>query len=259
MSAEMIHLIDAHCHVDLYPDYAALIEETEAAHIYTIAVTNTPSVFRHCLSLTQGKRFIRTALGLHPQLVRERHHELALIPELLGQTKYVGEIGLDFVTQDDQERALQRQAFARILEMCADVGDKVLTIHSRRAATEVVDMIGNAYPGTVILHWYSGTTKVLEKAISYGFYFSINTSMIKSTKGREIVKRIPEDRLLTESDGPFVQVDGRSARPVDMTRVIEGLSDMGDGDKAQIASKIYKTFRSMLAGQGESSGAPSGR
>src|SRR5688572_27935197 len=218
MSAETIRLIDTHCHVDLYPDYAALIEETEAARIYTIAVTNTPSVFRHCLALTEGKQFIRTALGLHPQLVRERHSELALMSDLLRQTKYIGEVGLDFVTQDDEERALQQRVFSKILEECADVGNKVLTIHSRRAATEVVDMIGNSYPGKIVLHWYSGSTSLLEKAISYGFYFSINTSMISSVKGREIIKQIPRDRLLTESDGPFVKASGRPARPSDVVR-----------------------------------------
>jgi TatD DNase family protein len=246
MSAETIPLVDTHCHVDLYPDYAALIEETEAARIYTIAVTNTPSVFPHCLALTEGKRFMRTALGLHPQLVRERHHELALMSELLCQTKYVGEVGLDFGTQDDQERALQKRVFSKILEECAAIGNKVLTIHSRRAATEVVDMIGDSYPGKIILHWYSGSPKVLEKAISYGFYFSINTSMTISEKGREIVNQIPRDRLLTESDGPFVKVSGRSARPTDMARVIDGLSEMFVLDRIQIAKTIYENFRHML-------------
>ncbi|MDX6578428.1 MAG: TatD DNase family protein [Blastocatellia bacterium] len=250
MSAETIRLIDAHCHVDLYPDYAALIEETEAAGIYTIAVTNTPSVFRHCLALTDGKRFIRTALGLHPQLVRERHSELALMSDLLGQTKYIGEVGLDFVTQDDHERTLQQRVFSKILEECADDGNKVLTIHSRRAAAEVVDMIGDSYPGKIILHWYSGSRNVLERAISYGFYFSINTSMINSAKGRELLNQIPRDRLLTESDGPFVKTNGRAARPSDMVRVIEGLSDILDIDRRQTARRICENFRCVLRGDG---------
>jgi len=111
-------------------------------------------------------------------------------------------------------------------------------------------MIGNSYSGKIILHWYSGSPKVLEKALSYGFYFSINTSMINSAKGREIVMEIPRDRLLTESDGPFVKLSGQSSRPSDMVRVIEGLSGMWDIDKTQTASRIYENFRSMLK-QGE--------
>lgn len=241
-----MRLVDTHCHVDLYSDYTEVIEETERAQVYTIAVTNTPSVFRHCLALTKGKRFIRTALGLHPQLVRDRHQEMDLMLELLGETKYIGEVGLDFVTQDHRERALQQQVFAKILERCAEFGDKVLTIHSRRAAAEVVDMIGHSYTGKIILHWYSGSPKVLQKALAYGYYISINTSMIGSVKGRQVVMEIPRDRLLTESDGPFVKVGGRAARPCDIGSVIEGLADMWDVDNTQAAATVYENFRSML-------------
>lgn len=241
-----MRLIDTHCHVDLYPDYRGLIEETERAQIYTIAVTNTPSVFRHCLALTEGKRFIRTALGLHPQLVGERHRELGLMLELLNETKYIGEVGLDFTTQDDRERSLQREIFSKILDKCAESGDKVLTIHSRRAAAEVVNMIGDSYSGNIILHWYSGSPKVLETALSFGYYISINTSMITSAKGREIVMKIPRDRLLTESDGPFVKVSGRPARPSDMARVIAGLAGMWAVEKTLAADTVYENFRDML-------------
>jgi TatD DNase family protein len=241
-----MRLIDTHCHVDLYPDYRCLIEETDRAQIYTIAVTNTPSVFRHCLALTEGKRFIRTALGLHPQLVGERHRELGLMLELLNETKYIGEVGLDFTTQDERERSLQREIFSKILDKCAESGDKVLTIHSRRATAEVVDMIGDSYPGNIILHWYSGSPKVLETALSFGYYISINTSMITSAKGREIVMKIPRDRLLTESDGPFVKVSGRPARPSDMAHVIEGLAGMWAVEKTLAADTVYENFRDML-------------
>jgi TatD DNase family protein len=196
--------------------------------------------------LTEGRRFIRAALGLHPQLVRERHHELGVMSELLGETKYIGEVGLDFTTQDDREKLLQREVFAKILDKCAQSGDKVLTIHSRRAAAEVVDMVGNAYSGKIILHWYSGSLNVLERALSFGCYISINTSMITSVKGREIVMKIPRDRLLTESDGPFVKMGGRPARPSDMEHVIEGLAGMWGVEKTLASDTVYENFRNML-------------
>src|SRR5258708_6962588 len=77
----MPHLHDMHCHVDLYADYQGLIEECEQESIYTLAVTNTPSVFHACVELTRGRRYVRPALGLHPELVAQRHHELALISD----------------------------------------------------------------------------------------------------------------------------------------------------------------------------------
>lgn len=241
-----MRLIDTHCHVDLYPDFADLIEETERAQVYTVAVTNSPSVFRRCVSLAEGRRFIRTAVGLHPQLVGRRHRELDLLLGMLPETRYVGEVGLDFETKDAGERALQRKVFAAILERCAASPEKVLTVHSRRAAAEVVDLIGEAYPCKVILHWFSGSRRDLDTAVSRGFYFSVNPAMMGSAKGRQIASAVPRDRLLTESDGPFVTVDGRPARPRDVELVVRGLAELFDSTAAEVASMLLDNFRTVL-------------
>src|SRR5579871_2189875 len=137
-----MYLVDTHCHVDLYPDYLAVIEEVEREKIATIAVTTTPSVFRACQELTDKKRFVRPALGFHPELAYQRQSELGILRELFGETRYIGEVGLDFITTDQPNRKAQRSVFDTVLEECAHYGDKIVTIHSRRAAAEVVEMIG---------------------------------------------------------------------------------------------------------------------
>jgi TatD DNase family protein len=194
-----VRLFDTHCHLDLYPDYGNVIDQIERACVYTISVTNAPSVFRRASQIAKRAQFVRTAVGLHPELVGQRYRELDLFTELL--TRYVGEVGLDFVSQDLRDRDLQKKAFATILERCADYGDKFITVHSRRAAGEVVDMVGNDYPGTVVLHWFSGSSKVLERALEYGLLLSVNPAMLASEKGRQLVAKMPLDRLLTETDG----------------------------------------------------------
>lgn len=241
-----MHFIDTHCHVDLYSDYLEVINETEKAQIYTIAVTNTPSVFNHCLALTKQKRYIRTALGLHPQLVSQRHQELGLMIELLKETRYIGEIGLDFITKDKNERLLQQKIFQKILEHCSTFGDKVLTIHSRRAAPEVVNLIGGSYPGHIILHWFSGTYKILEKAISYGYYFSINSAMLLNEKSRHLITAIPHDKLLTESDGPFVALNGIPSRPKNIQQTVQELADLLNIETNQMGQILYNNFRNLL-------------
>jgi TatD DNase family protein len=241
-----MRLFDTHCHVDLYPDYTNLIDEVERTKVYTVAVTNTPSVFRQSSSLTAGKKYLRTALGLHPQLVGQRHRELNLMFDLLGETKYVGEIGLDFVTSDEHDRALQRKIFASILDRCAMFGDKVLTIHSRRAAEYVVNIIGASFSGIVILHWFSGSLNVLEKAVSNGYYFSVNPAMVISSKGQQIISAIPRDRLLTESDGPFVTVEGKAARPRDVRKVVSALAELFDMSQEAVAEMLFGNFKNAL-------------
>ncbi len=244
-----MHLFDTHCHLDLYPDYGDVVEETERNGIYTIAVTNAPSVFRRSAAIAEGKRFIRTAVGLHPELVAKRYQELDLFVELLEETRYVGEVGLDFVIQDHRNREMQIKAFGTILERCANYGNKVITVHSRRATSEVVDMVGYSYAGTVILHWFSGPVKELKKAVENGLFFSINPAMLASEKGRQLVAKIPLDRLLTETDGPFVKIGGRVARPHDVAGVVAGLAKLKNLDPARVANILFDNARNALTAE----------
>lgn len=241
-----MHLVDTHCHIDLYPDYAHLIDETEREQVYTIAVTNTPSVFHHCKTLTAGKKYIRTALGLHPQLVRERHSELSLFFDLLSETRYVGEIGLDFTNREQGEWDIQKRIFTSIVRRCAEYKDKILTIHSRRATADTLDIIGDEYPGKIILHWFSGTPKELERAVSYGVYFSINSSMLSGAKGRHLISNMPIEKILTETDGPFIKNAGKVIRPKDINETISQLASLLDQDETETSEQVYNNFRRLL-------------
>jgi TatD DNase family protein len=78
--------VDFHCHLDLYPDHAAAIAQAEAAGVYTLTVTTTPKAWPRNRELTEGTRYVRAALGLHPQLVAERAGELPLWERYLSET-----------------------------------------------------------------------------------------------------------------------------------------------------------------------------
>src|SRR5205823_5070380 len=140
----------------------AIADTAESCGIRTIAVTNAPSVFHFTKALAEGKRHIRAALGMHPELVRTHGHEIDVFLSLLPQVRFIGEIGLDYVTNDQENRRQQRQILATIVESCANAHDKVLTLHSRRAAGDVIDTIGKEFPGVIILHWFSGTPRELK-------------------------------------------------------------------------------------------------
>ena len=219
-----VPLVDAHFHLDLFPDPAAVARELEAAQIHTIAVTNTPSVFFHTFALAQGCRYLHPAVGLHPQLVAERAVELESMWPLLKQTRFVGEVGLDYVTKVESERRMQREVFAKILDRCALFGDKIITVHSRRSAKDVIAAVDAGFPGTVILHWFSGTPSELDQAVTKGLYFSVNPAMTLSRYGQALIARIPRERTLTETDGPFVETEGRPCQPMEVSRVIDYLA-----------------------------------
>lgn len=242
-----MRLLDTHCHIDLYPDYRKVLDEVEHERIATIAVTNSPTVFRRSAEVASNAKHVRTAIGLHPELAAQRAHEVGMLIEMLGESRFVGEVGLDFVTNDAGEREVQRKVFGAILHACSGYGNKVLTIHSRRAAREVVEMIGNGFPGVAILHWYTGSISVLEKALKNGCYFSVNPAMTRSEAGRNIIQAIPQDKLLTESDGPFASIDDRPTVPADVGMVVSYVARMWDVPASDAADRIFQNFRHIVS------------
>ncbi len=219
-----IDYIDTHCHLDLYKDYEILILDSNKNKIFVVAVTNIPSVFEHEYMLFQKNSNIAVALGFHPQLVESHGDQFELFVSLLPKSQFIGEVGLDYQDNKEEIKEKQKKVFERILHETANYQGKIISVHSRNSADDVVSMIGKDYPGNIILHWYSGSIKTLEKAISNGYYFSVNPSMIKTQKGQTIIKSIPLERLLTETDGPFLEVGGKIVNPSDVESVINYLS-----------------------------------
>jgi len=242
-----VNSFDTHCHLDLYPDPHAIVREAERTQTYVVAVTNTPSVFQATQQLIGNSRFVRPALGLHPELAVERKGELPLFQQLLPQTRYVGEVGLDFVSSDKQVRLTQQRVFSQILEWSHLAGDKILTIHSRRAEKEVVEAIGTNFRGAAILHWYSGSLAVVEQALTNGLYFSINSAMTRSKRFPDLLRLIPIDRLLTETDGPFVQIGQRAALPADVAQVASTLAAMRQSTPEEVSKLLFANLRKLLA------------
>lgn len=243
-------LVDFHCHLDLYPDFAAAVDDCERNGVFTLAVTTTPKAWAKNQELAAPTRHVRAALGLHPQLVGERAQEIELWEELLPMTRYVGEVGLDAGPRFYRSFDKQKEIFARVLKASAYARNKILTVHSVRAAKVVLDMIEAHLPpprGRVVLHWFSGTAAEARRAVDLGCYFSINAEMLASEKRGVLVKALPLDRLLTETDGPFTQTDNRPSRPSDVGRALDGLALLFGRDRETVAAVVLDNLKVMLS------------
>ncbi len=242
-------MIDFHCHLDLFPDPASVADRCQKEGIYVLSVTTTPMAWEGTKRLERHR--IRTALGLHPQLAHERKSELALFERLLPQTRYVGEIGLDGAPEFKPHWNDQLHVFRYILEACSDAGGRILSIHSRRATPHVLDELA-AHPaaGTPILHWFSGTVRDMTRAIELGCWFSIGLPMLKTEKSRSLIARMPPERVLTESDGPFAQVNERPAMPWDTLEATKGLAAIWQTGEREAQTRLAENLKS-LTGTGE--------
>jgi TatD DNase family protein len=238
---------DTHFHLDLFTYPKKIIKAIEEQKIYTIAVTNLPKVFFNTKKLCEGSKYVRPALGYHPELAFKFNDQFDLFCDLLDQTRYIGEIGIDNLRKSSQDLNCQKQIFEKIISVCAQKENKILSVHSRRAEKQVLSIIGDSFPGKTILHWYSGSIGDLETAISYGYYFSVNSSMVQSKNGVNIINRIPLDRLLIESDSPFIGVDKESEMLPDYGSTIKGVSTIKDVLQTDLKSILNQNFQSLLS------------
>lgn len=246
-------LIDFHCHLDLYPDHAGAIAECERDRVFTLTVTTTPKAWARNHELTRSTKYVRAALGLHPQLVAQRAHEIDLWEELLPHTRYVGEVGLDAGPRFYRSFETQKEIFERVLIACSRAGDKILTIHSVRAAKTVLDMLEKHLPahrGTAVMHWFTGSASEARRAADLGCYFSINHEMLANARHAELIQSLPIERLLTETDGPFTNLGGRPAHPRDVRKTVTQLAELLGRPQDAVAAQILHNLKRILTSAG---------
>ncbi len=245
-------LIDFHCHLDLFPDYRKAVLEAERSQVHTLAVTTTPRAWPHNKELTSGLRHVTSALGIHPQLVKsDNARELALWDKYLADARYIGEVGLDAGPTYASTLTHQKHVLEHILRACAEAGGKVLSVHAVRSAGAVLDMVEKLLPpdrGRVVLHWFTGTITQAARAVELGCYFSVNTMMLRTKKAGELIKVIPADRLLTETDGPFTRYQARPARPSDVSACVDLLACLLAIPPTVVANQVASAWRDLVAG-----------
>lgn len=234
----MEYLYDTHFHLDLQKDRDVVIREIEEHQIYTIAVTNLPDLYRK-ESGEIASKYIRFALGFHPELVHLYKSQIPLMWELLPDTRYIGEVGLDFV--DVTYKNEQLAFFSELIERCRYDNNKIITIHSRLAVRQVLDIIGDNFRFKPILHWFTGDKKEILNAIERGFYLSINKSMLNTKKFQSMLTLIPGDRLLLETDSPFITFS--NSHHETLTKISQLIKEIRDD------VNMWNNFESVLRGR----------
>ena len=232
---------DFHCHIDLHPDPTALIARCERERVAVLAVTTTPRAWPQNRLWMRESSYVHAAVGLHPELVAERYAEIDLLEQCIGESRLVGEVGLDGSPQHRGSYEQQREVFARALAASQRHRGRVVTIHSRRAAEDTISLIEeHTKPADVlcILHWFSGSLAEARRAADSGCYFSVNSAMLAHDRGRTLARNFPEDRLLTETDSPFLTLDHGAPGPLHAIRVVSELARLFDEQRGAVWERV---------------------
>jgi Mg-dependent DNase len=231
-------MIDVHCHFDMAKNPEKYISDNERKQIITIGMTNLPSHFQMGINHVKRYRYIRLALGLHPLRAKEHAKEYSKFKQYINETSYIGEVGLDFSREGFSTKEIQIKSFEFVLD-CIKSKNKILSIHSRRAEKEIIEMLTEKRIKNAIFHWYSGTLTVLRNILDAEYYFSINSAMIQSDNGKKIIAEIPKGRILTETDHPFIENSSVSC-------IYPYLSDLWGVSVSQVEEIIDSNFNRIL-------------
>lgn len=238
-------MIDTHCHIDMYKNPHSVAEESERLGIVTIGMTLLPSHFELGFEHVKQYKKVRLALGMHPLKSELHKSEFSKFLFYLDHTSYIGEIGLDFSREGINQKDLQIESFKRILSSISGK-PKIVSLHSRRAEKEVLQLLIENNISNAIFHWYSGSISLIDEIAKQGFYFSINPAMIKSENGKKIIERIPENLILTETDGPYITIKDNLVRPKDVELVEEFLAKKWSRTLSQVDEQIHKNFSCLV-------------
>ncbi|WHH59786.1 TatD family hydrolase [Petroclostridium sp. X23] len=238
-------LIDMHFHLDFYPNHSQIYHGINEFCQHTLCVTNQPEIFEACMDMYSVTKYVQFGLGYNPQCVNDVSFNKSTFLKNLKRTKYVGEVGLDFSPKYYKNKDKQIEIFDFI---CKNSTDKIMSVHCRKAEKILHEILNNNANSRVVLHWYSGDEVWLKKFLLFGTYFSINANMINSDKGRKIIERIPIERLLIESDGPFTKVDGKKYTYDKLSKVYVCLSDLLKINSDRVRDQISQNFIRLVEG-----------
>jgi TatD DNase family protein len=238
-------MIDAHCHIDQFPKPFEIADKAERDGIITISVTSLPEHFELGYPHMLNFKKVRIALGFHPMISGNKRFDEELFTSQASKTSYIGEIGLDFSKADNSERANQITTLKKVLRIINN-RPRFISLHSRKAESVLLDLLKESGIRSAVFHWYSGPLTLIDRVVSAGHYFSINPAMIRANKGRRIIERIPPERVLTETDGPYVKVKGLPAEPGDVELIIDHLRNVWDKSFRDAEKTIESNFRRLM-------------
>jgi TatD DNase family protein len=237
-------LIDTHAHLDACADRpAALLRRARDAGVERVITIGTGiESSREAVALAERHDEVFAALGIDPhQAGGADARRIDELRELFTQERAVavGETGLDFF-RDHAPRDSQLSLFEAQLELATELG-KPVVIHNRDADSETAQVL-EGFKGTVVLHCFS-SPGLLEPALERRYYVSFagNVTYPKAEALRAAAKRVPADRILAETDSPYLAPQPRRGRPNEPANVVHTVAALAEArgeDASQLAAAI---------------------
>jgi TatD DNase family protein len=259
----MTQFIDSHCHID-GPEYDAdrdeVIARAREAGVATMLNVGTgdphSGAFERAVELAEKHTEIYAAVGIHPHDAKLFDNEAAqrLLGLAKGSKRVVawGEIGLDY-HYDHSPREVQREVFRRQLGLARELNLPVI-VHSREADEDTNTILRDqlsGYERAGVLHCFGGSLQMARAAIDVGFYVSFagNLTFKKAEDLRDIARQLPLDRLMVETDCPYltpVPFRGKRNEPARVVETARCLASLHEREVSEVARITSENFARLF-------------
>ncbi len=252
-------LVDSHCHFDkldynqLHQDVADVVAKAQQAGVEKmLSVGVTLDAFPNMLQMVQSFDNILVSCGVHP-LDCESEFDFARFKHYAQHPKVVaiGETGLDLFYQPDS-LSRQAQLFEQHVELAVEL-DKPLIIHTRQAREETLAILRNGHAEKCggVIHCFTEDLAFAEAAMELGFYISLSgiITFNQATELQQVVAQLPLERLLVETDSPFlapVPHRGKENQPAYVAQVAQKLADLQQCSLAKVIATTGKNFHQLF-------------
>ena len=250
-------LIDSHCHLDDTAFDAdrdqVLVRAREAGINVALAIGGAPPHLESAIRLADAVPWIYATVGIHPHEARladrtafERLEQLCAHPKVVA----LGEIGLDY-HYDHSPRPVQREVFVTQLEIAARAG-KPIVIHTREAWPDTIDLLRAHWKGPGIMHCFTGDYAQAKQALDLGLLVSFAGILTfpKAESLRETAAALPLDRILIETDSPYlapVPHRGKRNEPAYVIEVVRTLAKVRGISEEEAADATATNFLQLFS------------
>lgn len=241
--------VDAHNHLDLYGEkIEKALSKIQENQIHTLACSMDEKTYLYAKELANSNEFIQPCFGIHPWEAHKYHKDLDQYEKHIIESPIIGEIGLDYhwvenkTTYPKQERVLHY-----FFEKSKEYG-KITNLHTKGAEEEILEAIKKYKLRPPIIHWYSGPFHIFKKLLQYGCYFTIGVDLGYSKLTEEMLKYLPMNKILTETDGPTALewVNGEYGYPDYIKGLLEKIATIKKMDREETKEIIYKNYMELL-------------
>ena len=255
----MVPYIDIHAHLDFDGIYERLDDVIKNAKSNSVDIILSNGVDkktnRNVLEIAKRYEIVKPCLGFYPPDAWTKEsgatfdktefvNEIKFIEKNKDMIAAIGEIGMDYKLGKD--KILQEEVFISLIKLAKKI-DKPVIVHSRKAESDVIEILEKEKIKKVIMHCFSGKKKLIQKASDLKFYFSVPTNVIRAENFQNIVRMVPLSQIFCETDSPFLSpFKETSNEPAFVTESYKKIAEIKNLTIEEVKNIIYMNYQKLF-------------